>query len=511
MLFLLSSTAFAVPYSPSTTTSDDPMDSPWPMKSHDTRHTGRSPYSTADNSLVEKWHFQTDSWVEGGTVIDSNGIIYFGDLHYYFYAVHPDGVLKWKTKLDGNIWSTPALAEDGIIYIGTYEESMYALDSEDGAQIWRFDAQGSISSSPAIAIDGTIYFGTMGPGTTGRIYALNSDGTEKWHYETGYWIVSDPSIGPDSTIYIGSGDNSVYALNLNGTLRWKYETGDIVKGHPSIGDDGTVYISSFDHYLYAFYPNNGTVKWKFDTKWGSSGGLAIDNSGTIYIATDELYAINPDGSLKWSFDLGVDRSSVHSSPAISSNGIIYLGIKVGESSGGELLAVNHYGTELWRKNIANLWVESSPCIGADGTVYIGSSNDMNRGFLHSFGESIPNNPPQTPSITGPNHGTQGTEYPYKFVSTDPEEDDIYYYIDWGDSTNSGWIGPCASGEEITQWADAGSYTIRAKVRDYFDQESAWATLEITMPKHSNFFINTLLQTLFKHHPNLTSFLEGFYK
>ena len=54
-----------------------PMDSPWSMKCHDNRNTGRSLYSTADNSGTEKWKYETDSWIETTPIIDNEGKIYY--------------------------------------------------------------------------------------------------------------------------------------------------------------------------------------------------------------------------------------------------------------------------------------------------------------------------------------------------------------------------------------------------------------------------------------------------
>jgi hypothetical protein len=81
-------------------------------------------------------------------------------------------------------------------------------------------------------------------------------------------------------------------------------------------------------------------------------------------------------------------------------------------------------------------------------------------------------------------GKVGTSYPYTFTSTDPEGDEIRYYIEWGDESNSGWLGPYSSGEALSlshTWDDRGTYTIRAKAKDIFDAESDWGTLEVTMP------------------------------
>jgi hypothetical protein len=100
--------------------------------------------------------------------------------------------------------------------------------------------------------------------------------------------------------------------------------------------------------------------------------------------------------------------------------------------------------------------------------------------------TITNEPPYTPMIIGPSNGKPGVEYGYSFVSNDPEEEKIYYYIDWGDDTPGQWIGPYISGNSIIQnhtWIEKGTYTIRVKVKDIFDQESNWADFEVTIPRN----------------------------
>jgi len=63
-------------------------------------------------------------------------------------------------------------------------------------------------------------------------------------------------------------------------------------------------------------------------------------------------------------------------------------------------------------------------------------------------------------------------------------DDVYYYIEWGEYSNAGeWIGPYSSGEQIilTHTWDKGTYTIKAKAKDVYDQESEWGYLEVSVP------------------------------
>ncbi|MFO8077676.1 MAG: C1 family peptidase [Thermoplasmatota archaeon] len=118
-----------------------------------------------------------------------------------------------------------------------------------------------------------------------------------------------------------------------------------------------------------------------------------------------------------------------------------------------------------------------------------------------------NKKPATPDIQGKKQGKTGNRYQYNFSSTDPDENDIYYLIDWGDNTSQEWIGPYESGKDITlkkRWNIDGIYTIRVKTKDVFNEESEWATLHVSMPKdqpnHQSPLLRLFLQ--FTHFRNL---------
>jgi len=487
------------------------MDSAWPMKCHDVRHTGLSPYSTADNPGIEKWRFRC-GWVEDGIVIGDDGTLYFGDEDWDIYAMNSDGTLKWEYRTGGDIDSSPAIAEDGTIYVGNWGKHLHAFDSSNGTRKWRFYANSAnIASSPAIAEDGTIYFGThWSLGDGGKIHAVNPNGTEKWRYQTGNAVISDPAIGDDGTIYIGSMDDYLYALYPNGTLRWRFKTGDVIKGPPSISIDGTIYIGSYDGYLYALHPN-GTLKWKCGIGYGTETNPSIASDGTIYVGGQKLYAVYPDGTIRWSFDLGPGSVIFQSSPAISADGTIYVGTNINGVDGGDIIAVNPDGTENWRKRIGYEWVDSSPCIAEDGTVYIGSTYDPGKGYLHAFGSVDSNAPPETPSITGTTNGNAREDYFYYFTSTDPDNNPVSFYVDWGDGTTTGWDNEGASDESVWvkhTYTRQGTFTIKAKARDTLGEESDWATLSVSMPRNKP-YINTPFLNFLESHPILYQLFQGF--
>ncbi len=115
-------------------------------------------------------------------------------------------------------------------------------------------------------------------------------------------------------------------------------------------------------------------------------------------------------------------------------------------------------------------------------------------------------PPATPTISGPTNGTAGKQYNFTVVTIDPDEDNVYYYIDWGDGTSSGWIGPYSSGIEIIAshiWDISGTYLIRAKAKDNLSNfESNWSEpliinieyiIDIQKIKGGFFRINALIK------------------
>jgi outer membrane protein assembly factor BamB len=465
-----------------------PMDSAWPMKCHDLHHTGLSPYSTAVNPGIEKWRFKTRYGLDGSPVIDNNGTIYFGAKDGYIYALYPNGTMKWRYETDNWITSAPAVDKDGTIYIGSWDTNLYAI-YPNGTLKWKSPGTGgSIASSPAIGNDGTVYIGNY----ASRLVAVNPNGTIKWYYNLDDDTTSDPCVGDDGTIYIGSFDSYFYAVYPNGTLKWRFKTGDKIYGSASIADDGTVYIgSSWDSYLYAVYPNNGTMIWRYGGA-GTPNNPSIGCDGTIYAGyLYNLLALYPNSTLKWDFYVGNDRWIATSAPAISADGTIYFGVNIGDSAGGEIIAVNSDGTEKWRKKIAEWWIRSSPAIAEDGTVYIGSTCE-GRGYLHAFGSVESNSPPEAPTISGETNGKVGEEYEFRLQAFDPDNNPVSYYIEWGDGSTTGWTFERASGEIYYYdhtWSEKGNYTIRAKARDTLNEESNWTEFEIKITNPRNKTLN----------------------
>ena len=84
-----------------------------------------------------------------------------------------------------------------------------------------------------------------------------------------------------------------------------------------------------------------------------------------------------------------------------------------------------------------------------------------------------NKAPSKPTIDGPTKGKKGETYSYIAKAKDPEGDQIYYFFDWGDGTNTGWLGPYPSDQPVSAhhtWYGAGKYSIRVKAKDDFGED-----------------------------------------
>jgi len=107
---------------------------------------------------------------------------------------------------------------NGVVYVGSYDDYVYALNASSGRWQWRYQTGGAVQSSPAV-VNGVVYAGSEDK----YVYALNaSSGTLQWRYQTGGAVQSSPAV-VNSLVYIGSDDDYVYALNAStGRRLWRY-------------------------------------------------------------------------------------------------------------------------------------------------------------------------------------------------------------------------------------------------------------------------------------------------
>ncbi len=255
-----------------------------------------------------------------------------------------DGV-AFTVATGGPIRSTPAVA-GGMLYFGSDDGFLYAVDARNGAQRWRFRSGGSVRSSPAVA-DGLVFFSSR----DGNLYAVGAaDGRRRWTMKfaadlgaDNYWdyYLSSPIVA-DGILYVGGGDGRLYALQpRTGRRIWTHDAGARIRSTPAAADGSVVFGTNKGH-LVALDTGDGSRRWIFATR-GASRTFADKNN---------------------------DTTSIYASPSIA-DGIVTVG-----SRDGYLYAVDlATGEKRWDSTQdGSSWILSTGIDG--GTVFVGGGSAL---------------------------------------------------------------------------------------------------------------------------------------
>ena len=311
--------------------------------------------------------------------------------------------VQWKFKTTGKVISTPVVEGD-VVYVGSTDHKLYAVNRADGSLKWAFDTYGPVNSSPAVD-QGLVMFASV----DGRFYAVDvTTGKQKWMFRTSGEsrftapgihgaiprtemmadpfdvFLSSPAVAK-GVVYFGSGDHSVYAVDVaTGTLRWKFKTGDVVHASPAVVNN-VVYIGSWDRNMYALDATSGTKLWQYQTgadsaiynQVGIASSAAVSNGIVFFGCRDgHFYAVDAKtGAPRW--NVNNNKGWVISSPAIK-DGIVYF-----PTSDGQRFKAVDAATGALKYNIAMKTISfSSPAI-VGSTIYFGTSD----GWVHALDTS----------------------------------------------------------------------------------------------------------------------------
>ncbi len=315
----------------------------------------------AEISPTNQWLI-TVGLTDSSPAVGGDGTIYLGSFNQKLWAVASNGVTRWQFQTGSEIKSSPAIGSDGTIYFGCRDRKFYAV-SPQGKKKWAFPTGAWVDSSPALGRDGTIYFGSWDK----HFYALNPDGTLKWQFATGGEIDSSPAVGADEIIYFGSYDKKLYALALDGHKRWEYATGGPIISSPALNGNGVVYFTSVDGFFYALNPD-GSLRWRLKTGGTTESSPVIGVDGMIYVGVnDSLWAITPEGTKQGERDL---RNTICASPTVVEDNVVYV-----LSVYGKLAALDADEHALWSFQVLGP-NQASPGIGADGSLYAAGQNNV---------------------------------------------------------------------------------------------------------------------------------------
>ena len=172
----------------------------WSMFRHDAEHTGNS--NSTQSNAAYLWQFSTGDKIRSSAAV-SDGVLFSGSNNGYVYALNATtGQVIWQYFSGSQIESSPAVA-NGVVYIGVLWDGGHgyvdALNATTGSLIWRYATNSGIESSPAV-VNGIVYIGSY----NGYVYALNAtNGAYIWSLLTGGTVFSSPAV-VNNVVYVGS-------------------------------------------------------------------------------------------------------------------------------------------------------------------------------------------------------------------------------------------------------------------------------------------------------------------
>jgi outer membrane protein assembly factor BamB/tRNA A-37 threonylcarbamoyl transferase component Bud32 len=315
--------------------------------------------SIGSGEVMALWRFACEDEVRSSPAVH-DGSLYIGAYDNNLYALNAkDGKFLWKYATEGGIASSPCVHE-GQVFVGSSDKLLYAVSADTGRILWTCPTQDKIWSSPQVAF-GHVFFGS----DDHHVYAANvHSGRVVWSFEGEGAIRSSPTVGEDA-VYIGSEGGVVYAIDTSGQARWRFRARRGVTSSPAITED-MAYVGCQDWFVYGLDIRSGWSIWRYRT-----GGPIVSSpdaaDGLVFIgSTDKyLYALDADnGRLVWRYET---QDQVTSSPAVA-EGAVYFG-----SVDGAIYSLDaKTGNLRWRFQTDSP-VTSSPTI-VDGVVYIGSTD-----------------------------------------------------------------------------------------------------------------------------------------
>jgi eukaryotic-like serine/threonine-protein kinase len=315
---------------------------------------------TAISSGVKPlWEFKCEDEIRGTPTL-SQGSLYIGCYDNNLYALSAaDGKFQWKYPTDGGIVSRPLVYENNVFFCSE-DQRLHVIGARTGKLLWTYYTEGKIYSSPRIS-DGHIFFGSDDQ----DLHAVNvNSGRAVWKFATDGAIQSSPLVA-NEMIYFGTEKGSFYGLDFRGTLKWRFQAKRAMTSSPILKGQA-LYTASLDGTLYALDAKSGWAIWKFRLGKGtvSSPALAED---FIFIGAADGFIYCVDGRTSKEVWRYKTENQVSSSPTVYKDSL-YVG-----SVDGSMYCLEYRTGRLRWKFEARSAITGSPVV-FDDIVYFGSTD-----------------------------------------------------------------------------------------------------------------------------------------
>lgn len=263
----------------------------------------------------------------------------------------------WAFACEDEIRGTPVI-HDGIVYVGSYDHNLYALNAANGDFKWKYACEGGIAGKPAF-YENQVIFGS----DDNRVHAVHAQfGKVTWTYFTDGPVRSSPRIA-ESHVFIGSDDYNLHVINTaTGNRAWRAEASSPIRSTPYVTNE-LVYFGSEEGDFYCF-DFKGEMKWRMKAKRAITSSPIVHENSVYFGSVDgNIYSVDAkQGYTIWRFRLG---KGTISTPTIVDD-LLFTG-----SVGNSIHCIDiRSSKEVWRFGTEHQ-VTSSPIIYKD-SLYCGS-------------------------------------------------------------------------------------------------------------------------------------------
>jgi outer membrane protein assembly factor BamB/tRNA A-37 threonylcarbamoyl transferase component Bud32 len=314
---------------------------------------------TPSNSIQPIWSFECEDEIRGTATYD-NGIIYVGAYDNNLYALNAaSGEFIWKHATEGGVVSKPAI-HDRNIYFGSEDNRFYVVSPRSGNIVWSYYSEGPIRSSPHIS-ERHVFIGS----DDNHMHVINANsGRRALKFNAGAPVRSTPLVFQDA-IYFGAESGDFFCVDFQGKMKWQIRAKRAVTSSPIIVDD-VVYFGSMDGTLYAAEAKTGWVIWRFRLGKGTiSTPVIVDHLLLIGSIDGNLYCVDTRTNKEtWRFETG---HQVTGSPAIYRDSAYFGGVD------GNIYCVEYRTGRLRWQYTTEEPITATPIIH-DDILYIGSTD-----------------------------------------------------------------------------------------------------------------------------------------
>ena len=348
----------------------------------------------ADDDDGRRWQSPSPLWqfAAGGPVVPaptvSDGVVFAGSDDRRVYALDvASGASLWSFATADAVRSTPTIS-DGVVYVGSNDHHLYALDAASGELHWKIDTGDLVQYKPAVS-DGIVLLSVRSRGAH-QLHAHDAkSGEQIWAAETP--IAFDSQTAPmvaGSQVYVTSVAGDLTALSTGtGEVVWTFRPDSDSYASP-VAAEGRIFVAA-GREIYALDEESGRMIWKQDFYWkpvdNDRGVPALVEGDAVYVSTGEtVFSLDAaTGETLWSFHL----AGAVNSPAVFAQGFLFLASNHGQFFATDPSKANYRPEEMvWGFDLADRTLAHP--VAVNGILYVQSSDGSLEAYSAANGHLI---------------------------------------------------------------------------------------------------------------------------